>query len=146
MKIEIRPAELDKDQSLIIEMLLLHLTPFSDVRRFHWLYMQNPFGKGRAWIATDKERATVVGVAGAFPRRIIAGGRDHESWVLGDFCIVENYRSLGPALQLQRACLNELQKEGAAFCYDFPSVEMMAVYQRLHLAPFDYMVRWAKPL
>ena len=146
MKIEIRPADLEKDRSLIIETLLQYLTPLSDTRRFHWLYIQNPCGKARAWIATEKGGTTVVGVAGAFPRQLIVDGYEQLGWILGDFCIAETHRSLGPALQLQRVCLDELQKEGAAFWYDFPSVEMMAVYRRLQLAPFDHLLRWAKPL
>jgi hypothetical protein len=66
--------------------------------------------------------------------------------VLGDFCIREEYRTLGPAIQLNRACLSEVAQGGAAFCYDFPSQSMMAVYKRLRIHPFGQMIRFAKVL
>jgi hypothetical protein len=66
--------------------------------------------------------------------------------VLGDFCIDEKYRSLGPSLQLQRACLGLLQDPSFEFVYDFPSRSMMAIYQRLGMQQCGELVRWAKPL
>ncbi|MGA2482972.1 MAG: hypothetical protein ABSF92_07640 [Candidatus Acidiferrales bacterium] len=67
------------------------------------------------------------------------------AWVLGDFCLEEKCRSLGPALQLQRACL-EAVASPFEFCYDFPSKSMMAVYKRLGVQQIGTLVRWAKPL
>jgi hypothetical protein len=66
--------------------------------------------------------------------------------VLGDFCLSDRYRSLGPALQLQRACLAQVDAGPAAFCYDFPSAGMMAVYRRLGLNPIGTMLRLTLPL
>ena len=81
-----------------------------------------------------------------FPRRVYLDGHEQMSWVLGDFCINDAYRTLGPALMLQRACLAELDSGAASFCYDFPSSVMMAVYKRLQITPSGYVVRMAKPL
>jgi len=53
---------------------------------------------------------------------------------------------LGPALQLQRACLSVLESGDAAFCYDFPSAGMLAVYQRLRMGVTGQMMRLALPL
>ncbi len=66
--------------------------------------------------------------------------------VLGDFCIDEKFRSLGPSLQLQRACLTALQEPPFEFIYDLPSRSMMAIYKRLGLQQSGELVRWAKPL
>jgi hypothetical protein len=73
------------------------------------------------------------------------GGIETMGWVLGDFCLDEKYRSLGPALELQRACL-EAVAPPFEFCYDFPSRSMMAVYRRLGVQQTGAMVRWAKLL
>ncbi len=67
-------------------------------------------------------------------------------WVLGDFCFEERYRSLGPALQLQRVCLEAAGEAPFEFCYDFPSLSMMAVYKRLGISQTGTLVRWVKPL
>jgi hypothetical protein len=73
-------------------------------------------------------------------------GSEKMAWVFGDFCLEEKYRSLGPALQLQRACLEAGAELPVDFCYDFPSESMMAVYKRLGVLEGRKLIRWAKPL
>ncbi len=146
MRITVRPAVLEAERDLLIQALFRYLTPLSDARRFDWLYRNNPHGSAQAWIATEAGNSNVVGVAAAFPRRVVVGGEEKLGYVLGDFCINASYRSLGPALQLQRACLADLASGHLAFWYDFPSESMMAVYGRLEIKPRGRMVRFAKPL
>jgi hypothetical protein len=121
-----------------------YLTPNSDENRFRWLYKQNPYGLGRAWVAFDGEKG-IVGAAAAFPRRYYFQGAERLGWVLGDFCLSEQFRSMGPALKLQRACMQSLEPP-YDFCYDFPSKSMMAIYNRLGIQQTSSLVRWAKPL
>jgi Acetyltransferase (GNAT) domain len=146
MKIIVRQAHLEADKNLIVDTLYRNLTPLSDSRRFHWLYRNNPYAPPRVWFAIDADKSAVVGMASAFPRRIYVEGREVLGWVLGDFCINDQYRSLGPALQLQRACLAEVDSRTMAFCYDFPSSSMMAIYRRLGIQSCGRMVRLALPL
>jgi len=143
--IAIRRANLEKDKALIIGALFRNLTPASDETRFNWLYLQNPSGPAQAWVAV--EDGDVVGVSAAFARDIQADGSRKMGWVLGDFCVAEKYRSLGPALQLQRATLDAVKdSQQAEFCYDFPSRSLMAIYRRLGIKPTGRMVRLAKPI
>ena len=146
MSLVIRPAHLESDQELLIDTLIRHLNPLYDNARFNWLYKNNPHGLARTWIMSDTASSTVVGMAGAFPRRVYIGVQEATCWVLGDFCIHEHYRLLGPALQLQRACLADMHPETVAFSYDFPSASMLAVYKRLHIDPLGNICRFAKPL
>jgi hypothetical protein len=146
MSIIVHPANLENDQRLIIDFLAQHHTSDSDQKRFDWLYRCGPAGEALAWIATDSETGTPIGIAAAFPRRICMEGKDEQAWVLGDFCIARGYRTLGPAVQLQRACLAGLNSEGDAIFYDFPSQPMTAIYQRLGLSQNSRMVRLAKPI
>jgi hypothetical protein len=146
MSLVIRPAHLESDQELLVDTLICHLNPLYDSVRFNWLYKNNPHGPARAWLMSDTTNSTVVGMAGAFPRRVYIGVREATCWVLGDFCIHEHYRILGPALQLQRACLADMHPETVAFSYDFPSASMLAVYKRLHIDPLGNICRFAKPL
>lgn len=142
--ITIRDADLEADRDLLVEVLQRNVNPSYDHRRFDWGYRRSPSGRGRAWIAVNGP--DVVGVAGAFPRNFVAGARPEAGWVLGDFCITERYRSLGPALELQRACLAAARREGIRLCYDAPSESMMAVYARLGISSTRTMVRLARPL
>jgi hypothetical protein len=143
MTIVIRPADLKSDRQLIIDLLSRFLTPFSDGRRFSWLYENNPAGIAKAWLAHSEE---AIGMACAFPRRVCIAGRGALSWVLGDFCVDDKFRSLGPALQLQRICLAAAETEHVPICYDFPSASMVAVYKRLGFGVNVEMLRFAKPL
>ena len=142
----IRPADPVADRGPLIDLLSRNLSPTAGDRRFEWLYLENPHGPARAWIATEGDTGRAVGAAAAFPRRLLVGGSVRHGYVLGDFCIDQHYRSLGLALQLQRACLEQIVSTPLLLAYDFPSDRMMAIYRRMQVPPAGHMVRWAKPL
>jgi hypothetical protein len=146
IKVAIRRADLNTDREILIDALSRYLNPVADARRFDWLYKDNPHGEAEVWMAFDQDSGVVVGSAAAFPRRLYFRSREETVWVLGDFCINSQYRSLGPAVELQRACLAGVGFRNVAFCYDFPSAGMMAVYKRLGISPFAEVLRLARPL
>ena len=145
MTLRIRCADLRADRDVLVDTLRRHLNPDYDGDRFDWAYRRNPSGEGRAWIAVEDSGAEIVGMAAVFPRRLFVDGHEEAAWVLGDFCVSERYRSLGPAIQLQRTCLGEA-RQAVRFCYDFPSNRMMAVYARLGVSSSRRMVRLVRPL
>jgi hypothetical protein len=142
----IRPADLAVDRQLLTELLCQNLSPSAGGQRFDWLYLGNPHGSGRAWIAIDQNTGKSVGVAAAFPRRLSIDGSSRTGYVLGDFCIDQKYRSLGLAVQLQRTCLEQISSDCSTLSYDFPSDRMMAIYRRMQIGAMDQVVRWSKPL
>lgn len=147
MKILIRAADLDHDRELLIGTISRYLTPDCDANRFDWLYRQNPHGPARAWLATDAETGETLGASAAFSRRARVRGRETTGCVLGDFCVADKCRSLGPAMQLQRATLDAVGSLGGAeFSFDLPSLPMAAIYKRIGISPAAKMVRLAKPL
>jgi hypothetical protein len=146
MALQIRRAELEHDRSEIIGLIRRYLAPSSNERRFAWLYCDSPHGIARAWLACDETGDTAVGMAAAFPRQMYFDGDKRLGLVLGDFCMSEKYRSIGPALSLQRACLEGIGDLPFAICYDCPSLGMMAIYKRLGIQQAGTLVRWAKPL
>ena len=146
MTMVIRPGDVHADRDLAVETFARHLNPRYDGARFDWVYRHNPHGIGRLWVGTNPQDGSVVGIAAAFPRRVNVSGRIELAWVLGDFCVAEAYRAVGPALALQRACLAGVTDGVVPFCYDFPSTSMMAVYRRLGIKPLGRMVRLVRPL
>ncbi len=146
MAIKIRPGDLVHDRDAVVSLLARHVNPDYDARRYDWLYLGNPAGPARLWMAVDGATGDPVGTASAFPRRLGVDGGEVGAWLLGDFCIAEKHRALGPALQLQRACLDELAGEGVPICFDFPSHTMEAVYRRLGIDVGRRLVRMARPL
>jgi hypothetical protein len=146
MAIAIRPGTLPSDRQPAVGLLARHLNPAYDAERFDWLHSRNPAGPGRFWLAVDSETGETIGTAAAFPRLWSVGGREERGWVLGDFCVSDSHRSLGPALKLQRTCLELAAESGTPFCYDFPSRQMMTVYRRLRIEPRGEMRRFARVL
>ena len=146
MSIRILRAKLDSDRTALIEMFRQYLSADYDDKKFDWLYSRSPHGEGRAWIACDQSSGKMAGAAAAFPRKVYLDGKEKTGFVLGDFCVAEGYRSLGPSLQLQRACIAAMEQDLFEFLYDFPSEEMLAIYKRLGIPRSGSLARWAKPL
>ena len=142
----IRPADLDGDRADLIALLSRNLPRLTDDRTFDWLYRENPHGPARVWVAAEPRSGALLGAAAAFPRRLRVGSHVATGWVLGDFCVDAGYRTLGPALALQRACLRAVDAGDAVCTYDFPSQAMTAVYRRLGLGSFGSMVRLVRIL
>jgi hypothetical protein len=146
MPVRIRTADPEADRALLTDLLAHNLHPDAGGRRFDWLYLQNPHGPARVWVATESDSGRGLGAAAAFPRRLFVRGSVHPGYILGDFCIDQHHRSLGLALQLQRACLEELVSTPADIAFDFPSDRMMAIYRRMQISSAGQIVRWAKPI
>jgi len=144
LEIQIREADLKRDGVRIANALSEYLNPLADIPRFEWLYRRNPNGNVRAWLALENEE--IVATGAVFPRRAYFSKTEIVAWVLGDFCVSDRHRTLGPAVALQRALLQASESGKVPICYDFPSVAMTAVYKRLKIHPFHQMVRMAKVL
>jgi hypothetical protein len=146
MSVTIRPASLDLDRSFLTGLLSRNLGISAVGPRFDWLYLQNPHGAARVWIAVEVGTEQTVGMASAFPRMLSLNGSSCPGYVLGDFCIDVEHRSLGLAVRLQKACSEFAGSTSLTPHYDFPSDRMMAIYRRMEIAPIGQMVRWSKPL
>jgi GNAT superfamily N-acetyltransferase len=144
--VRIRQAELEADRPTLVRFLTGNLATHGGESHYDWLYRGNPDGPARAWLLLEDETDDVIGAAAAFPRRMTVRGEDLECWNLGDFAIAPAARSLGPAVALQRACLDEVMSGGIPFAYDHPSCNMMAPYARLGIRATAEVVRYAKLL
>src|SRR3974390_952369 len=121
MGIRLREADLASDDAALIELVRTNLGQTDTAaQRFQWLYRDNPYGPARAWLAFDGS-GPPVGMCALFPRLAYVNGNEVLGCVLGDFCVSKQYRSLGPAVQLQRACLSAIESGQFSFGYDFPS-------------------------
>jgi len=145
MTTRIREANLREDQKVLTDLIQTYLDGEADNNRFRWLYLENPFGPARAWVACG-DHNEAIGMAAVFPRRMYREGKTVTGCVLGDLCISTKYRSVGPTLQLQRACLACARSEEFAVAYDFPSSTMSRVYEHLGIFPAEKSVRRAKVL
>jgi GNAT superfamily N-acetyltransferase len=147
LTLALREVDVQAHQDGLVDLLARHFDGWGSeaAGKFRWLYLTNPFGRARAW-ALESGSDRFVGVSAAFPRRLRAGSRPLEAWVLGDFCVDQKHRSLGPALQLQRAVSAAVDRGEVDAWYDFPSRTMQAVYGRMGLSAAGEIVRLVYPL
>ncbi len=145
MKVAVEEADASRDRDRLLELLSRNFEQWGQGDKFDWLYLKNPLGRARVWILVD-EKGAVAGLSAAFPRRLTAKGRALQGWVLGDFCVEKELRALGPALALQRAVCEAVDRGEADVWYDFPSRSMSAVYGRMGLRPSGELVRLVRPL
>lgn len=142
----VRPVLIREESASLTAFLSAHLSPEATGERYDWLYCRNPAGIARAWMARENGTDRIIGVSAAFPRKICCRGKEVPGYVLGDFCIHPDYRSLGPAMALQRRTIEDLSNDGVRFVFDFPSTSMQAIYKRLRIEPRESVIRFAKPL
>jgi hypothetical protein len=105
MKFEIieSPENLDADTLIPIWTDSL---PDLDERRITWSYRQHPHGRPRIWLLHDTESGQAFGSCLVVPRWVHHGGKRLRGGITGDFAIKKDYRTMGPALKLQRAIVN----------------------------------------
>lgn len=120
MTFRVRPVDLDSEREHLLAVLERNLKDVDHRARFHWLYRSNPAGPAWSWLVEDRERGVAVGAASLFPREVWLDGRVVRCGQIGDFGIDATYRTLGPAVLLQRATLQPVEHGAVAFYYDCP--------------------------
>jgi hypothetical protein len=145
MSIAVRPASLPRERQELLHILSRNLNELAHGTRFEWLYRDNPAGPGQAWFAYERETGNPVGVASVFPRAIWVGGEPCVCGQVGDFAIDKAHRSLGPAMLLQRATFEPVDRGTLSFCYDCPPHESgMSTFRRLGMEPNCRALRYVR--
>lgn len=146
MIVTLRAGDLDRDAAPLLKLLQEQLSTSIDFNRFDWLYRKCPHGKAEVWLAAEAGSGRLVGSAAVFPRKINLPQGESKGYVLGDFCVSADKRSLGLAIRLQRKCLETVQNGTFSAGFDLPSRTMLAVYRRLGLVPRTELIRMVKLL
>lgn len=147
MSVSVRAARLENDCEATLSLLRSNLGHIPHERRHSWLYRCNPDGQPWVWFAVDNSTGKPVGVTSVFPRAVWLGERLTTVGQVGDFAIAPGYRSLGPAVQLQRATFGPVIRGELSFCYDCPPHEAgMSTFRRLKMKPNAKLIRYALPL
>lgn len=147
MTLAVRPVDLEAEQDALLEILQRNLPDLPHARRFKWAYQAHPLGPARAWFVCDRASGRVVGTTALFPRALWVGGSVRPCGQVGDFAVDESHRTLGPALMLQRATFDPVQRGALALCYDCPPHALgLATFRRLGLEPATEMLRFVRLL
>jgi hypothetical protein len=147
MTVKARPADLEVEREALLGLLERNLPDLAHRRRFDWLYRANPAGRAWSWFVYDEGTKEIVGVASVFPRDFWIGGRIERGGQVGDFAVDATHRSLGPAVLLQRATFQPVDRGALAFCYDCPPHDQgMATFRRLGMEATCRTHQFARPL
>lgn len=146
MKIGIRRACLKNDRQEMIEILKRNFGPIQEPR-FDWRHSENPAGESWSWFMYDGHQDATVAMATVFPRHMRVNGKRVRAGQVGEFAVDSGYRSLGPAVLLQRTTFEPVVSGDLTFCYDCPPHdEGMSTFVRLGMRPSCEVIRYALPL
>ena len=147
MSLAVRPVDFDSEQAELLDILGTNLPDLPHACRFRWLYLDNPAGPAWSWFVYEKNTDTIVGIASLFPRLMWVGETVHRCGQVGDFAVSLGYRSLGPALMLQRATFEPVTRGELAFCYDCPPHDQgLSTFRRLGIPENCRMHRYTRLL
>src|SRR5208337_3026068 len=119
MSLALRPAAAADDQEQMLDLLDRNLMDRLE-GRFEWRHFANPAGPAWSWFLCEKSSGDAVGMASVFPCHMFVDGKKVVCGQVGEFVVDAKYRSLGPALMLQRATLGPVNSGEIAICYDCP--------------------------
>lgn len=144
----VKEADLVKDRATMVEILSENRSNsgFDYNKRFEWIYVNNPFGKAKAWIIWDDKKDLAVGFTGVFPRPVFVNGKQHLCWNCGDFSISKKYRALGVALKLRRAAKDGVDNGEVPFLYAHPNSRMEVIHLKVGHTKMALMHRYALPI
>lgn len=147
MSVTIRAVDLDTEHEELLAVLERNLTDLPHSRRFKWMYRDNPLGPAWSWFACDGATGQAVGVASVFRRAMWLGRRMMVCGQVGDFAIDAGHRSLGPAVMLQRATFEPVDRGSLTLCYDCPPHDRgMSTFRRIGMEANASLARHAKLL
>jgi len=145
MNLGIRPVSLIHDRAEMIDILNRSFGASQELL-FDWRHLENPAGESWSWFLYDKANLAMVGMATVFPRIMRVGGKTLRGGQVGEFIVDVNYRSLGPAVKLQRTTFEPVDRGNIAFCYDCPPHDQgMSTFVRLGIRPSCNVYRYAIP-
>jgi len=144
-RVRIRAANPEDERDRVLPVLGRNLTEAGTAERYRWLYLDNPHGIARLWVA-ETTSGEIVGTSAGHPKRAWIDGQLHDVLDMSDFAFEASHRSAGPALQLLRATLADVTASDFTLCYDHPSPAMLALLRRVGSRDVSGRRRWVRLL
>jgi len=112
--------------------------------RYHWLYRDNISGDAMCWAFKNEESGTVIGSTAIFPRSFRVDGDVVTAGITGDFGVKKKYRTLGPAIALQKATISSCDDGTFDFLYGVTNHLSAPVQKRAGFTIIGETVRLTK--
>src|SRR5215469_8841633 len=142
MSIAVRRVSLTDDRQEMLDLLRRNLPELPQIG-FDWRYILNPAGQARSWFVYRQNESNAVAMASVIPRQVYVDGKEMVAGQVMHFVVDAGYRSLGPALLLQRATFDAVNSGELDFCYDCPPHDRgMSTFVRLGMRPSCELTRY----
>lgn len=143
MNLVVRRASLTNDRQEILDILNRNFGT-NQASRFEWRHTANPAGQSWTWFVYERSTNATVAMASVFPRYIYVNGKLMICGQVGEFAVEPGYRSLGPAVLMQRATFDPVNTGALAMCYDCPPHDQgMSTFKRLGMRANTEVFRYA---
>lgn len=113
--------------------------------KFDWFYDACPNGRPLVELLRHEPTGEWVGSCSAGRRHMCFEGREVRSAVLVDLVVTAGHRSLGPALMMQMAIVEQVRKE-LDLLLGFPNRRAESLFKRIRYSKFNDIVRYARIL
>lgn len=143
MNLAVRAASASADKEEMIALLERNF-PGHPMRDHFQHHEDNPAGGPWSWVIYDRESGSIGAMTSLFRRPMYVDGKLLMCGQVGQFAVDKAYRSLGPALKLQRATFQPVDSDALAFCYDCPPHdEGRSTFTRLGMRSTCEFMRYA---
>lgn len=142
----VHEADVERDRELVLRLWRGNLGDDARMaRKYDWFYRGCPHGTPLVLLLRHEDSGEWVGVATAGPRRMLWEGRPVLAGVLVDLAVLPAHRTMGPALILQMALMEEGVKR-FDLLYGFPNPKAAPVFKRVGYARLGELARHARVL
>jgi hypothetical protein len=108
------------DRATIIDLLVRNEPDMPrQADQVAWHFERNPHGEGRCWLLLAEPAGKPIGTTGIVMRRVQVNGEIHMAGRTWGVSVDREHRTLGPALQLARAAIAELERD-VSFLFVLP--------------------------
>jgi hypothetical protein len=107
-------------------------------------YLSSPYEEGSIWVYRP-DGESIHGAIGLHAQRLSLGGRIHNVGQIGNLAVDTRFRSVGPAVRLQRALLASLAESDRTLIFGITS-KAVHVLRRAGCKPVGTAQRWVKIL
>jgi GNAT superfamily N-acetyltransferase len=127
--------------------LLADLAPQLDpMKRWAWMYENNPEGHAITYVAVDEESGEIAGVTSYFPLRLWAQGKVVRAALGGDGYVPPKFRRRGIAAALHRTLRAEMPRHGIEVMFGAPAPANVKPLQQSGSRIIGETVRYLRPL
>ena len=115
-------------------------------KRFTWIYENNPYRTPKTWLLRYNRTGELVGAASLIPRRMYVDGEPAKGGIAADLVLDKKHRTLGPAIMLERAVVEECEKGEVDLIYGFSPPAASAPQLKAGFRSIGKLVRMVRPL